>query len=190
LIIYDCEIQNAIPVKGEPKIKGIRYCSGWRSFLEMGISVICVYDYDTNGFRVFCQDNLEEFGDLAWSTDMVVGFHNWNFDDPLIEAHGVGIPEKRSYDLYKEIYKAHNFSMARRVGGMKLDECVKANFPDKGKTGDGAMAPVLWQQGKIGTVIDYCMQDVYLTKCLLDLVIQGKFVSPKTGRILRVRGPL
>jgi hypothetical protein len=79
--------------------------------------------------------------------------------------------------------------MAKRVGGLKLDDCVKANFKGRTKTDDAAMAPVNWQRGSIGTVIDYCMFDVLLTRDLLDLVIEGRFRSPKTGRRLEVKPP-
>jgi hypothetical protein len=99
LIVYDCEIIRGIPTKGTKKISGIRYCAGWRDFEGMGIACIVAYDYDIDGFRVFCNDNLGGFEDLVDSTDVVVGYHNWNFDDPLVEAHGIMIPVEKSYDL-------------------------------------------------------------------------------------------
>jgi hypothetical protein len=189
MIVYDCEIVRAIPDKKKDRLRGIQYCKGWRDFAGMGVACVVAYDYDTDGFRVFCEDNLDAFQRMIHLVDVVVGYHNWNFDDPLMEAHGVKIPDKKSYDLYKEIYKAHGFKLAKRVGGMKLDDVARANFPDRGKTGDGAMAPIHWQRGLIGRVIDYCMGDVLLTRDLLDLVIRGELRSPKTGRILRVRPP-
>jgi hypothetical protein len=189
MIVYDCEIIRAIPNKKEERVRGIKYCKGWRDFEGMGVACIAVYDYNISSFRIFCKDNLEGFKELVQSTDMIVGYHNWNFDDLLVEAYGIEIPDKKSYDLYKEIYKAHGFTAAGRVGGLKLDDCIKANFPGLAKTEDGAMAPIMWQQGKIGTVIDYCINDVFMTRNLLDLVMRDRFVSPKTGRRLRVRGP-
>lgn len=189
MIVYDCEIICAIPQKKKPKVSGVRYCGGWRDFTGMGISVIACYDYNTDDVRVFCMDNLGSFQDLIDSRKVVVGYHNWNFDDPLVEAHGIKLPDKKSYDLYKEIYAAHGYKPAQRVGGMKLGDCVQANLNDRGKLGDGAMAPILWQQGKVGTVIDYCIRDVLLTRDLLDLVIDDKFISPKTRRFLKVKKP-
>jgi hypothetical protein len=106
-----------------------------------------------------------------------------------MEANKIRIPDKKSYDLYKEIYAAHGYTPAQRVGGLKLDDCAAENLGQK-KTEDGAQVPIMWQGGSIGTVIDYCLHDVMLIRDLLDLVIEGKFRSPKTGRILRVRPPL
>jgi hypothetical protein len=49
---------------------------------------------------------------------------------------------------------------------------------------------VQWQRGDFGTVIDYCLTDVYLTKQLMDRVLAGEpIVSPKTGRTLMLRIP-
>ena len=189
MIVYDCEIARAIPDKKKSPMRGIKYCRGWRDFPGMGIACAVAFDYETDGFRVFCSDNLDSFQDLVDSSDVVVGYHNWNFDDPLMEAHGVMIDDKKSYDLYKEIYVAHGYTPAQRMHGLKLGDVARANLRGQDKSDDPAMAPVNWQRGMIGSVIDYCMQDVLLTRDLLDLVIKGRLVSPKNGRILRVRPP-
>lgn len=189
MIVYDCEIIKAIPSKKERKLTGIMYCKGWRDFDGMGVACVAAYDYETNGIRVFCEDNLADFQELVDSTDWVVGYHNWNFDDMLMEAHGVEIPEEKSYDLYREVYKAHGYKPSQRVSGLKLDQLAAANFPYRGKSGEGAMAPINWQQGKIGAVIDYCINDVLLTRDLLNLAIKGRLISPKTRRVVRVKPP-
>lgn len=189
MIVYDCEIKNAIPNKKVPPVGSIRYCKGWRDFTGMGVAVVCAYDYDTDGFRVFCDDNLKEFQELVMGTDVVVGYYNWNFDDPLMEAHGVRIPDEMSYDLYKEIYKAHGYKPSERVHGLKLGDVARANLNGMDKSDDGALAPMNWQWGKVGTVIDYCLRDVLLTRDLLNLAIKGRLVSPITRRILRMRLP-
>ena len=55
------------------------------------------------------------------------------------------------------------------------------------KTGYGGNAPVLWQQGKIGQVIDYCLNDVYLTTLLyFKIMSQGYIINPKTNRKLKI----
>ena len=189
ILVYDCEIARAIPRKNKPPIHGIKYCGGWRDFEGMGIACICVYDYQTDSTHVFCMDNLGGFLDLVEERQVIVGYNNWNFDDPLVDAHGVHIPDKKSYDLYKEIYLAHGYSFADRVGGLKLENCAKVNLGGRSKTDDPAMAPVNWQRGKIGAVIDYCMADVFMIRDLLDLVIEGRFISPHTKRRLQVRPP-
>ncbi len=51
--------------------------------------------------------------------------------------------------------------------GFKLDDHLKAlGLPMK--TGSGALAPQWYQEGKIGTLIDYCMNDVTQERSLFE----------------------
>lgn len=182
MIIYDCEIKKAILGKGETPLPGIEYCGGFRDFENMGCSVVGVYDYDEQRYRVFCDDNLAEFQELVNQTDLVIGFNNIAFDDPLIEASGVTIPPEKSWDILAEIWNAAGLGRAFTSDdhkGFGLDACCRANF-DTGKSGNGSFAPVDWQNGNIGTVIDYCLMDVALTKQLVDrIAVEGNILDPR-----------
>ena len=59
------------------------------------------------------------------------------------------------------------------------------------KTGESAMAPVLWQDGKIGELINYCLDDVFATKKLVDSVLfQAGLWSPEDdGQWLTILPP-
>lgn len=185
LLIYDCEIIRAIRKEGEEQIPGIEYVSktgqdAWRCFDEMGISVIGAYDYATRKTHVFCEDNMGEFQELAFER-LPVGFNSNSFDDKLCAANGVEI---HSWDLLVAIWRGLGLEPTFKYpthAGYGLDAMAKAGGVP-GKTGHGALAPVLWQQGKIGEVIDYCLQDVWITKQLVDnVLIEGVLKSPKTG---------
>jgi hypothetical protein len=66
-------------------------------------------------------------------------------------------------------------------------EIAKAN--GKAKTGEGAIAPVLWQRGERQEVIDHCMNDVVITKAMLILGLAGQLVDPNTGTHLQLSLP-
>ena len=189
LMIYDAEIRNAIPNRNEPLLEGITYCQGWGDFAGMGVSVICAYVWD-QGYRVFLEDNMEAFIALADHPEtVVVGFNNRAFDDRLIEAClGVRVPEVRSYDLLRAVRVARGESPGYAAGGCNLDSLCKANFLP-GKSGSGAFAPILWQKGKHGQVIDYCQNDVRQTVDLIELVMAGRLRDPLSGRVLDVAMP-
>ena len=194
-LVYDIEIIKAIEERGQPRIPGIEYCGGWNDHANMGISVICAYDYEDKRFRVFTESNQMVFWDLARRRAPLVGFNNVRFDNRVIEAAW----EKRihpsdCYDIMAELWKVDgldpdNFAFQTH-GGYGLDQCAFVNFGAH-KTGSGANAPVLWQQDKIGDVIDYCMEDVRLTKLLFDRIQeQGFLIHPKDGnRVLRISAP-
>ncbi len=189
-LVYDCEIVNAISKNGEARIEGINYCAGWRDFPHMGISVICAYDYRHERYRVFCRDNFDEFSALAAERNLV-SFNGLAFDDQLCAANGIAV--RTHYDILVEVWRAAGLAPEFRCPthlGYGLDALAKANHVG-GKTGHGVLAPVQWQRGEIGAVIDYCLEDVRLTKLLLDqIILTGKLTSPVEARVLRLRSPV
>ena len=194
MIIYGCEIIKAIRGRrGEPDIKGIEYCDGWYDFENMGISVICAFDFHTSRYRVFCKDNFDVFRRLVESTDLVVGFNSIAFDNQLCAANGIEVPEEKSYDLLVEVWRAAGlgptFAFPSHIG-FGLEACAVANIGRR-KTGDGTAAPILWQRGEIVSVIDYCLQDVDLTKRLLKRTLPGyDFHDPRhPDKFLAVKPP-
>src|ERR1700731_232353 len=104
ILVYDAEIVNAIPVKGQPPLPGVTYCKGWSDHEGMGVSVITAYLWD-DGYRVFLADNFDGFKSLAERADVLcVGYNNRVFDDLLVRrALGVRIPENRSWDLLRAV---------------------------------------------------------------------------------------
>lgn len=195
-IIYDIEIAKAIPSPNSYCEKGIKYCGGWSDHARMGISVIGVYDYVEDRYRTFCADNSDEFTALWDNRDLCVGFNNIPFDNAVIratkDADWQCPDDVRCYDLLREIWIASGLEPEfnrKTHGGVGLDAVCERNFGAK-KSGNGALAPVDWQRGKYGTVIDYCLNDIRLTKKLFDLVLSGKpVINPKTGAELMLRMP-
>ncbi len=183
MLIYDIEIEKGILNKRDIPLEGIEYCAGWNDHENMGISVVCAYDYCEDRYRVFTKDDLGDFLTLVNKHNMAVGFNNISFDNAVLACHDVEIREEQCFDILREVWKAAGlgttFQFHTHVG-YSLDACIKANFPSYGKTGHGAMAPVDWQQGRIGSVIDYCLADVWLTKKLMDRIIKhGTIRNPK-----------
>ena len=185
MIVYDCEIVGAVPGKGQERIDGVWYCDGWDDFQGMGISCICAYDMQGQRSRVFLADNLQEFSRLISAGRMVAGFNNHKFDDQLIRAHGIKVGG--SYDIATEVKAASGNPNWR---GLSLDALARANGIC-GKSGSGADAPILWQRGKIGAVIDYCLQDVNVTVNIIrKIMTAGCLVDPRDGRVVKMRSPM
>lgn len=178
MLIYDSEIIKAIP-NGTERLPGIEYCGGWGDHIGMGISCICAYDYIEARFRVFLKDNFDELRNLMAKRDIIIGFNSVRFDNKLLAANGFDNLDGKSYDLFKETGVRSS-----------LDDICSVNFGYR-KTGNGALAPVEWQRGNFGKVIDYCMNDVKLTKRLTDhVIIHGFIRNPKSpDSIVRVRRP-
>lgn len=194
-LIYDIEIVNAVPDRCGDRIEGVQYCEGWHDHAGMGISVIGAYDYAEDRYRVFCADNFAEFLALCADRAPLVSFNGIGFDDKVINAEmgpDIGVmPPSFRYDLLAEIWRAAGLNPSyggNSHAGYGLDATCEANFGIR-KSGNGALAPVLWQQGRVGEVIDYCLNDIRLTKRLFDhAVVRGEpIVIAKTSASARLR---
>lgn len=167
IVVYDLEIK-----------KPIEECSnGWNSHDEMGISVGCAYDYRTGKFRVFMDDNIGELVERLNEPDtLVVAFNHVGFDNKLLRAQGHQLrpdQELNNYDMLLVSRKGACGSGGRSPG-FRLDDHLQAlSLPMK--TGDGAKAPIWWQQGLLGQLIDYCLNDVTQEKALFEyMILNGK----------------
>lgn len=199
-IVYDLEILRAIPDKKEPIVPGILYCNGWGDHAGMGISVLGCYNYDTDEYRVFCRDNIQEFLSLVQETDYVVGFNSARFDRKVVlaalDCHTTHADEffRKDYDILAEAWVSEGLDPDKFYwkthGGYGLEAMANANGLSN-KRMSGALAPIAWQQGEIGRVIDYCLDDVIKTKKLFDRIMRdGTLHNPKNpGTLLNFRRP-
>lgn len=180
-LIYDLEIIKGIsPRDPSERVSGIKYCNGWGDHQGMGISVLCAVSLPENRPYIFLKDNLKQFEQLAAEAETLVTFNGVGFDDKVLVANGIKIPQGKSYDLLAEIKAA-----AGSFKGRGLNAMLAANG-FKSKTGNGAMAPILWQQDRLGEVIDYCMSDVWLTAQLFQASQSGPLMDPVTRGILEL----
>lgn len=190
ILIYDCEIIKAIRDPKKVDLAHIKYCNGWDDYENMGISVIGVNFISEEGDEIFNHNALPNrgLGIGAFQvglnvTDILVGFNNQSFDDKLLKANGFIIPDTIiNYDLLAEIWEGAGLGrefVYPTHAGFGLDAICKANGLGE-KSGDGANAAVLWQKGKPQEVIDYCENDIRLTRKLFDLIQEtGEIKDPR-----------
>ena len=190
ILIYDCEIIKAIRDPKKVDLAHIEYCNGWDDYENMGISVIGVNFISEYGDSIF-NYNVNNNSDLGLKgfqyglniADVLVGFNNQSFDDKLLKANGFVIHESIiNYDLLAEIWEGAGLGrefVYPTHAGFSLDAICKANGVGE-KSGDGANAAILWQKGKRQEVIDYCENDIKLTRKLLDLIQEkGEIKDPR-----------
>lgn len=194
ILIYDCEIIKAIRDPKKVDLAHIEYCNGWNDYENMGISVIGVNFISEEGDGVFNHNALltRDLGIAAFQegldvTDVLVGFNNQSFDDKLLKANGFIIHDNVvNYDLLAEIWEGAGLGrefVYPTHAGFGLDAICKANGLGE-KSGDGANAAVLWQKGKYQEVIDYCENDIRLTRKLFDLIQEtGEIKDPREDNV-------
>lgn len=192
MMIFDCEIRKAILGRRESPLQGIEYADGWRDFANMGISVICTYDYLEDRYQAFFEDNFSDLQKLISEREVIVNFNGLGFDNPLCEANNIHVPNEKTYDILVKVWEGAGLGpkfVYPTHAGYGLDACCATNF-GANKTGFGGFAPVWWQRGEYGKLVSYCLDDVRLTKGLLDKIVRdGCIVCPKTGGRLKINGP-
>ena len=143
----------------------------------LDISVVCIHDSETDEYSSYLQDDLPKLWQIIERADMLIGFNSDHFDVPLLNKYYPGdLTHIKSLDLLKEIHK----SLGRRI---KLDTIAEATLGEK-KSGHGLQAIQWWRNGEYQKVIDYCIQDVKVTKEVYDFAVKnGKVQYKDLGKI-------
>lgn len=149
---------------------------------KLEISVVCVYSYNQNKYLSFDEYQMPELAELLKNSNMIIGFCSNRFDIPVINNHcGIDLFKIPRIDLLEEI----EVRLGRRIS---LNLLAKVNLGVE-KTGHGLDAPILYREGKISELKEYCQNDVKITKDLYELAKkQGFLLVPDklTGEDVRV----
>lgn len=180
IAVFDAEIK-----------KRIEDCSnGWNSHDEMGISVLCMFDYHSMRYRVFDEKNAPEALAILSTYDLVVGFNTVGFDWKLVDATWGKVPDRKSrnFDILREIWLSLNLNPdkfePRTHGGFKLDDVAWDTIRMR-KTGNGAIAPLLFQEGRTAELVDYCLEDVRIERTLFEFVAEHDFCV-RAGEVIPI----
>lgn len=150
--------------------------------VDLDISVVCTYDYETNKYDSFLQEDFNRLWDMIDKADMLITFNGDHFDIPLLNKYykkaGRGdLTKIRSLDLLKEIRNAYG----RR---MKLTQIAEGTFGIP-KSGDGLEAVAWWRNGEIDKIKKYCIEDVRITKDVYEYAMKNKKLLFKEGPFVK-----
>lgn len=192
LIIFDCEIKNLIPSK-EKNDPNYSYCSGWNDFKGMGLSVIGLWrNFEVKSknavplkqpiLEIYLEDKFNKFLELVTFSDRTIGFNSKAFDDQLCSANGLHVVT--DFDILEEIRQATGQPKTYQYGltraGYNLDSIAKVNL-DYGKNQDSVTAIKFYQKGDSNYLINYCLNDVAMTKDIYFKLISNNLLDPTTG---------
>lgn len=142
---------------------------------DLTLAVVCVHDSKTGEITSYVDEELPKLWPLIAAADGIVGWNSDHFDLPILARRYPGsFDAKRSIDLMREVQKV----VGRRL---KLDHVAQATL-GVGKSGDGLQSIVWWRNGEKQKVIDYCKQDVRVTRDLFDYALEhGHLKYPVAG---------
>jgi hypothetical protein len=146
--------------------------------IALDMSVVCIYDYETNKYSSFTKETINELWPILEKADMLIGYNSDHFDIPILNKYYSGdLAKIKSLDLLKEIKN----SLGRRI---KLDTVAEATL-GRNKTGHGLEAIVWWRNGEKQKVIDYCIEDVKITKDIYEYAIKNNCLKYLDGKNIK-----
>ena len=151
-IVFDIETDGIITTVGNKQVFPNMY-------------VVCIYDSQTDKFSSYTQEQLKDLWPILEKADLLIGYNSDSFDIPILNKYYSGdLTKIASLDLLTEIKN----SLGRRI---KLDNIAGATL-GRNKTGHGLEAMEWWKQGKYQDVIDYCTEDVRITKDIYEFALK------------------
>jgi DEAD/DEAH box helicase domain-containing protein len=156
-LVLDIETQRLVQEVG-----------GWDHVDKLGISVACAYDSKTDQFLSFRENELKNLIDLC-EQRLVVGYNIRGFDLPVMVPYGLQINRLDVFDLM------YDLEALTRQRFLKLEHVARGTL-GAGKSADGLQAVEWWKKGEIQKIIDYCLQDVKVTRDVFQFGRQNGFV--------------
>lgn len=146
----------------------------------LDISVVGIYEYSTDKYNIFEQNEFKNLWPILENADLLIGFNSEHFDMPLLNKYYSGdLTKIRHLDILKEIRN----SFGRR---MKLDQIAEGTLGVR-KSGQGMQATIWWKNGEREKVKKYCLDDVKITKDVFDYAVKNNQLKFKEdGKIIDI----
>lgn len=162
IVVLDIETKNTFQEVGQD------------NFDALETSLIGFYSYNQDNFFAFEESKFSDFAEILKNTELIIGFSISRFDLLVLKKYfpEIDLFAIPRFDILDEI----EFLLGKRVG---LDILARANL-GFGKNGKSLDAAILYSDGKIEKLKNYCLNDVKITKDLYDLAKkQGYLLIPQ-----------
>jgi DEAD/DEAH box helicase domain-containing protein len=168
--VFDLETQRSAAEVG-----------GWHRADKMGISCAILFDSRENVYLEFLEDQVHTFIDRLKQFDLVVGFNIKRFDYLVLSGYSeTDFSRICTLDILEDVYNHLGFRLS-------LAHLAEITLNSR-KSADGLQALRWWQQGRVDEILEYCRQDVRITR---DLYLYGQqngylLFRNRVGDIVRI----
>jgi len=156
---------------------------GWRNKHLMRVSVAVLYDSLEDRFETYREEDLDALFRRLRELDLVVGFNIKRFDYPVLNAYTpLDLQSLPTVDLLELVHKQAGFRLS-------LDHLAEVNL-DRSKSADGLQAVRWYREQKWEPLMEYCREDVAITRDLFHLVRKNGYLLYRNGDGERLRIPV
>ena len=176
----DLEIKEAVDVDNPAR--------GWGAARagKLGVSVVCVYDYDTDRYHLYDDHTIGDCVAHLEGADTVVTFNGQEFDLPCLSGvYGQTIIPQGHYDILQQVWQ----SLGKRTKGYGLGPICERTL-GLSKAGSGVHATDLWNENRLAELHTYCIADVHLTSLLFDHIMAVGHIIDLNGEALSIKKEL
>ncbi len=156
---------------------------GWANVHLMRLAVAVLYDLRSDEFEVFSEAQVDNLLESLQGFNLVVGFNVKRFDYRVLGAYtGFDFRKLPTFDILEDIYNRLGF----RLSLAHLAEQTLG----KPKIADGIQAVRWFRAGNLDAVIEYCKDDVAITRDLFQYGLSHGYLLYKTKEGQPVRLPV
>ncbi len=121
------------------------------------VSVCGVYDYSTDKFSTYGENEMTQLAEVLQSADQIIGFNIKDFDFEVLRPYlNFDIHALPFLDIIHDVQN----HLGHRIG---LDAIAQATL-GHGKSGNGREAILYWRNGRLDLLKKYCLDDVKITR--------------------------
>ena len=171
ILYFDLETQKSADEVG-----------GWENTHYMGLAVGVVWDSLEEKYFCYLEDDASQLVEKLQAADLVVGFNVKKFDYCVLQPYAdFDLGEITTFDMLDDI-------KAKLKHRLSLNHLAENTLNAK-KSADGLISLQWYKDGEIEKIVDYCKQDVKVTR---DLFLYGesnghvKYKSRGTVKELKV----
>lgn len=136
------------------------------------VSVCGIYDYSTERYSIYEENELLKLSPILQTADQIIGFNIIDFDFEVLKPYlNFDIFAVPYFDILKEIEKA----LGHRIN---LESVAQATL-GTGKSGNGKEAILYFKNKRMDLLKKYCLDDVKITKQIYDYILSNQKVLYK-----------
>ena len=137
---------------------------GWGNIHKMGLAVGVVWDSLDREFFTYEEKDSAKLVEKLRTADLAVGFNIIGFDYTVLQPYSdFDLQEINTFDMLVDVKKNLGFRLS-------LNHLAQHTLNAE-KSADGLVSLQWYKEGKIKKIIEYCKQDVEITR---DLYLYGE----------------
>jgi DEAD/DEAH box helicase domain-containing protein len=143
---------------------------GRHNIRKLGLSAAVTYATAEGAYRHYTEETVTDLIAELQAADLVVGFNVLSFDYEVLRAYTDDpLDDLETVDMLDHIHKRLGFRVS-------LDNLASTTLHTS-KSADGLQAVRWYKQGRMQEILEYCQQDVEVTRKLYEYGKQYKHVK-------------